>query len=110
MKKIIMKILYVIILILLITSNKIINHFSSESSKKEFTTGIKGQVFISPISKKIYTDENGKFKIALDAGKYTIIPETITKNGNYPIGENINITLKSGEIAFVEIDFDSGIR
>ncbi|MGA9291027.1 MAG: hypothetical protein WCE54_22395 [Ignavibacteriaceae bacterium] len=136
MKKIIVKTLYIIILILLITSNKIINHFNT-GSKGNFTTGIKGQVFISPVSpigkkgitnkipyesllkfvssndksfKKIQTDEEGKFKVELDAGIYKIVPESITKTGSYPIAEQKDIIIKSGEIAFVEIDFDSGIR
>ncbi len=136
MKKILLKILYIIILILLITSYKITNHFKTDSQDK-FTTGIKGQVFISPVSpiskkgitnkvpyeaflkfvspnngttKKIFTDENGKFEVALDAGNYTIVPESITQTGSYPIGEQKYIIIKSGEIAFVEIDFDSGIR
>ncbi|MEJ2616008.1 MAG: hypothetical protein P8Z35_13705 [Ignavibacteriaceae bacterium] len=137
MKKLAVKILYIIILILLIASSKIINHISADSSNEEFTTGLKGQVFISPVSpvsekgivnkvpyeaslifissnnetiRKIQTEEDGKFEVALDAGKYTIIPESITKTGSYPIGEQKDIIIKSGEIAFVEIDFDSGIR
>ena len=136
MKKISMKILYILLLILLLTSTKIINDFST-GSKDKFNTGIKGQVFISPVSpvskkgitnkvpyeallkfvssndetiKKIQTDEDGKFEVSLDAGNYTIIPESITSTGRYPIGEHKDITVKSGKIAFVEIDFDSGIR
>lgn len=135
MKKILSKILYISILILLLTSNKIINHFNPVL-KYKFNTGIKGQVFISPVSpvskkgitnkvpyeaflkfvsndktiKKIQTDGDGKFEVALEAGDYTIIPESITNTGRYPIGEHKDIIVKSGKIAFVEIDFDSGIR
>ena len=137
MKKILIKILYIFIIVLLLTSTKIINLFNAGSSKNEFTTGIKGQVFISPVSpirkkgiinkvpyeaflkfvtnsnetiKKIQTDEEGKFEVPLDAGNYTIIPESITFTGSYPVGEQKDVIIKSGEIAFVEIDFDSGIR
>ena len=137
MKRLAVKILFIIILILLIASSKIINHLNTDSSDEEFTTGLKGQVFISPVSpfskkgvinkvpyeaslifvssnnetiRKIQTEEDGRFKVALDAGNYKIIPESITKTGSYPIGEQKDIIIKSGEIAFVEIDFDSGIR
>ncbi len=132
-----LKIIYILILFSSFGCNKFINHFVPDSSGNEFTTGVKGQVFISPVSpferegvinkapyeaflkfvdlnkdtiKKIQTDVNGKFKVALDSGNYTIIPESITNTGTYPIGEMKNIIIKSGEIAFVEIDFDSGIR
>lgn len=132
MKKPVIKIIYLIIFILLITGYKIVDQLNS-CKKDEITTGLKGQVFISPVSpvfvnkvpyeallifvssnnetiRKIQTEEDGKFEIALDAGNYTIIPESFTKTGSYPIGEQKDIFIKSGEIAFVEIDFDSGIR
>ncbi len=137
MKKILIKALYVLILVLLLTSNKIINHFTSGPSQNEFTTGIRGQVFISPVFpidkkgvtnkipyeaflkfvipnkgtiKRIETDEKGKFEVKLDAGNYIIIPEPITNTGSYPVGEIKDIIIKSGKIEFAEIDFDSGIR
>jgi hypothetical protein len=137
MKKLVLKILYMVILIFIIACSLILHHFHTVSVNKEFTTGIKGQVFISPVSpvskkgvlnkvpyeaylilmssnneaiRKIQTEEDGKFEVALDAGNYTIIPETITKTGCYPIGEQKDIIIKSGQMALVEIDFDSGIR
>jgi hypothetical protein len=113
------------------------NNFISDSSVKEFTSGVKGQVFIGPVSpiekegilnkvpyeailefldpdnniiKKIQTDANGKFETELKPGKYTIKPLTISGSGNYPVGINKDIIIKPDEIAFVEINFDSGIR
>jgi hypothetical protein len=136
-EKILISILYLLILISLLSCSKFISQFVPGSSAKKFTTGIKGQVFISPVSpvekvgafnkvpyeavlkfinsdediiEKIRTDEKGQFKVKLKPGIYTIIPEPITFAGNYPVGENKNITVKQNEISFVEVDFDSGIR
>ncbi len=137
MKKISLKIFCIFIISLLLNCNNIANHFVPDSSSKEITTGIRGQVFIGPVSpvekigvnhkvpyeafleivdlnnnpiEKIKTDPDGKFEIELKPGSYIIIPEAINSNGNYPIGENKEVEVKSGNIEFVEIDFDSGIR
>jgi hypothetical protein len=137
MIKLRVKIFCLLISFLLLSCNKFINHFTADTLANDFSTGVKGQVFISPVSsvskddtknkvpfeailnfvdsnkitiKKIQTDENGRFETALDTGKYTIIPEPIHKTGQYPIGKNKNVTIIPGKIIFVEIDFDSGIR
>ena len=49
MKKISVKIFYMVLLILLLASDKTVNHLNS-GGKNVITTGIKGQVFISPVS------------------------------------------------------------
>ena len=130
-------ILYLLISVLLLSCNKYINHSAADNSQRDISTGVKGQVFISPVShinqsgitgkvpyeaflkfldpdkkiiKRIQTNEEGKFEIALDAGHYTIIPEPINNTGYYPTAEKKDITLVPGKIMFVEIDFDSGIR
>ena len=117
--KILLLIISIVLPVSLLSCNNIVNYFVPDSSPKEFTTGIKGQVFIGPVSpvdsdenvvETIRTDENGKFKLELKPGAYTIIPEPIINTGFYPLGKNKNITVKSGEIVFVEVDFDSGIR
>ena len=135
--KILLLIISIVLPVSLLSCNNIVNYFVPDSSPKEFTTGIKGQVLIGPVSpierngiinktpfeaalkfvdsdenvvEKIRTDENGKFKLELKPGAYTIIPEPIINTGFYPLGKNKNITVKSGEIVFVEVDFDSGIR
>lgn len=137
MKNKIILILYLLIPVLLLNCNMFINHFTPDNSQDDFSTGVKGQVFIGPITpveregiinkapyeallkfadnngniiKKIKTDENGKFETALGPGNYTIIPESINKTGRYPIGKNKEITINPGEVLSVEIDFDSGIR
>jgi hypothetical protein len=134
MKKILLRSFYIFSLVLL-SCNNVVNHF--DAAQDEFATGLKGQVFISPISpvdregasnkapfeailkfinsdndtiKKLQTDENGIFQVELKPGTYSIKPEPIINTGRYPIGENKDVTIIKGEIKFIEIDFDSGIR
>lgn len=137
MKNVFKKIMYLLIPVILLSCIKLVNHLAADNSQHDVSTGVKGQVFISPVShitknsvtgkvpyeaflkfldpdkktiKQIQTDEDGKFEITLNAGNYTIIPEPINNTGRYPMAENKNITLIPGKIIFVEIDFDSGIR
>lgn len=55
------------------------------------------------------TDAEGHFKIALQPGEYTLLPET-PLNSPYPRAEKVRVTVDEGEFVQVEVVFDSGIR
>jgi hypothetical protein len=128
-------ILYMILLLSIMSCSKLNSRYQDISPNKKIISGVRGQVFIGPLSAQkgelnkvpyeavlrildndwnqvgeIQTDEMGNFIIELNPGVYTIIPEPKSRSGSYPVSEKKFIDVKSGEIAFVEIDFDSGIR
>lgn len=117
------------------------------------TSGVEGQVFIGPVCPvqsseedtcqdqpyparilvlnaeaetiaTVETDEQGRFKIALEPGTYTLQPESLDQAGaeteaqglslpsseRYPRADPIVVKVDSGEFTQVTILFDSGIR
>ncbi len=64
----------------------------------------------SPEGEKIVqaqTDEEGKFRIPLKPGKYTLHPES---PNNYPFADEQPFTVEEGEYTQVTVNYDSGIR
>ena len=121
----------------LLSCNKTVNHIVPDASTKDFASGVKGEVFVGPISHtkkagalnkvpyeavvkfinfdkdvimQIQTDAKGKFEVELNPGVYKIIPEALTSTNGYPAGKIENVVIKQNEIVYVEINFDSGIR
>ncbi len=98
-------------------------------------SGIEGQVFIGPMCPVVQvgqecpdqpykavltvnspdgerivqaqTDEEGKFRIPLKPGKYTLHPESPK---NYPFADEQPFTVEEGEYTQVTVNYDSGIR
>ena len=106
------------------------------STKPQTTdSGIEGQVFIGPMCPVVQvgqecpdqpyqavltvnspegerivqaqTDEEGKFRIPLNPGKYTPHPES---PNNYPFADEQPFTVEEGEYTQVTVNYDSGIR
>jgi len=53
------------------------------------------------------TDEEGRFRIPLNPGKYTLHPES---PHNYPFADEQTFTVEEGEYTQVTVKYDSGIR
>ncbi len=98
-------------------------------------SGIEGQVFIGPMCPVVQvgqecpdqpykavltvnspegerivqaqTDEEGKFRIPLKPGKYTLHPES---PNNYPFADEQPFTVEESEYTQVTVNYDSGIR
>ena len=106
------------------------------SAKPETTdSGIEGQVFIGPACPvmrigqecpdepyqavltvnslggerivQVQTDEEGRFRIPLEAGEYILHPES---SNTLPHAEEQTITVEKGKFTEVTVTYDSGIR
>lgn len=58
---------------------------------------------------RVTTDPYGRFRLALQAGKYTIHP-TNTTGAVVPIAAPVDVTVSAGSVTDVTIHFDSGVR
>lgn len=56
---------------------------------------------------KIQADINGKFKLELEPGNYTLEPQVFSV---YPRASNQDVTVVAGAFTTVNIQYDSGIR
>ena len=98
------------------------------------SSGIEGQIILRPISPiersgtpnerpyqatvtvldangqtvtQFQTDANGRFRVNLKPGTYTLRPES---SGTYPLAARQTVTVTDQQFAHVQIAYDTGIR
>jgi len=60
--------------------------------------------------KAVSSSADGKFRVGLKPGTYTLKPEPRDPARPYPMGKPVTVTVKPGSYATVNIQYDTGIR
>jgi len=60
--------------------------------------------------KTVHSSTDGKLRISLKPGTYTLKPQPRDPARPYPIGKPVTVTVKPGSYTTVNIEYDTGIR
>jgi hypothetical protein len=60
--------------------------------------------------KTVRSNADGKFRVRLKPGTYTLKPQPRDPARPYPMGKPVTVTVKAGSYASVNIQYDTGIR
>jgi hypothetical protein len=59
---------------------------------------------------RVTTDKDGKFRVHLPPGEYTLVPSPPDRASRYPKADPQTIKVSSGKMEDIKIEYDSGIR
>jgi hypothetical protein len=60
--------------------------------------------------KTVHSSADGKLRVSLKPGTYTLKPQPRDPARPYPIGKPVSVTVKPGSYTSVNIEYDTGIR